>query len=519
MRRKSPRAAPCLAAALVLSLAAAFQPLHASENAARLDELAREAQRLSWEQRFDEALAMYAEVLAADPQHELARRERAKVLSWAKRYEESAAAFRALLAERPDDLEARVGLGKVLSWSGEYAAARREYERVLERAPDHPEALLGIAQTLAWSGDLERARHAYRRAAGAATDPTAARTGLAYLDLWQGAAAEARRTAEALAERHPDSPEVQQLLRATRDATAPWMAASWDRLDDSDDNLFTTARIEAGTTLRSGPTVQLSYTDYDVETLDRNGSLRSLQGTVGYSPARGHSLQAMLGVDRLESQGFDSANVTDWGLRWNFALPETWRGTLDARREPFRYSVPLIDNRIVIESLTFAANGPLGPRWRLSGTLSSWRLSDDNQRLSADLGLRQRLARGAHTLEAGLNLRLQDWDKDLDNGYFDPSDFRAWGVVARAFGPVAGPAGLDYDVSAEFGLQSFDSQGLSTSNDRYYLLTARLGWQATPYLRVEGFADGGSYASQGGAEWSYFRIGIQLRRRFGSGTP
>ena len=519
MRRKSRLAAPCLAAAMLLSLAAAWQPLHASEDTARLDELAREAQRLSWDQRFDEALAMYAEVLAADPQHELARRERAKVLSWAKRYEESAAAFRALLAERPDDVEARIGLGKVLSWSGDYAAARREYERALEIAPGHPDALLGVAQTLAWSGDLEGARHAYRRAASAATDPTAAQTGIAYLDLWQGAAADARRAAESLAASHPDSSEVQQLLRATRDATAPWLAASWDRLDDSDDNVFTTTRLEAGTTLRSGPTVQLSYTDYDVETLGRNGSLRSLQGTVGYSPARGHSLQAMLGVDRLESQGFDNTNVTDWGLRWNFALPEAWRGTLDARREPFRYSVPLIDNRIVIESLAFSANGPLGPRWRLSGTLSSWQLSDDNQRLSADFALRQRLVRGDHTLEAGLNLRLQDWDKDLDNGYFDPSGFRAWGLVARSFGPVPGTAPLDYDVSAEFGLQSFDSEGLTTSNDRYYLLTARLGWQATPHLRVETFADGGSYASQGGAEWSYFRIGIQLRRRFGVGAP
>ena len=519
MRHNSRLAVSCLVAALVLGLAAAFQPLHADERAAQLDELAREAQRLSWEQRFDESLAMYAEVLAADPDHDLARREQAKVLSWARRYDESAAAFRALLAEQPDDVEARIGLARVLSWSGDYAAARREYQHVLELSPGHPDALLGIAQTLAWSGDLETAREAYRRAASAAPDPTAAQTGLAYLDLWQGAGAAARRAAEALAQAHPESPEVQELLRATRDATAPWIGASWDRLDDSDDNLLTTTRLEAGTTLRSGPTLQLSYTNYDVETLDRNGSLRSLQGTLGYSPARGHALQAMLGVDRLESQGFDNTHVNDWGLRWNFALPEAWRGTLDARREPFRYSVPLIDNRIVIESLTFAANGPLGPDWRLSTTLSSWRLSDDNERLSADVGLRRRHSHGDQTLEAGLNLRLQDWDKDLENGYFDPSGFRAWGLVGRAFGPVKGTPGLDYDVSAELGLQSFDSQGQSTSNDRYYLLTARLGWQATPYLRVEAFADGGSYASQGGAEWRYTRVGIQLRRRFGTGAP
>ena len=33
------------------------------------------------------------------------------------------------------------------------------------------------------------------------------------------------------------------------------------------------------------------------------------------------------------------------------------------------------------------------------------------------LGLRRRDTRGEHTLESGVNLRLQDWDEDLDNGY------------------------------------------------------------------------------------------------------
>ena len=61
-------------------------------------------------------------------------------------------------------------------------------------------------------------------------------------------------------------------------------------------------------------------------------------------------IEAMLGVDRASSQGFDDYSVGDWSLRWNFALPAAWRATLDARREPFRYSVPLIDNRIEVEA-------------------------------------------------------------------------------------------------------------------------------------------------------------------------
>ena len=505
---------PCLALVLGGPLAVGDA---LGAQAASLDERVRAAQRLSWDERFDAALEIYEEVLRADPGHVLARRERAKVLSWAGRYEASAQAFRALLADRPDDLAARLGLARVLSWSGRYEEARAVYQDVLEAHPGQADALLGIAQTWAWSRDFEQARTAYGAAARAADDPVLAETGLAYLDLWEGASAEARRRAETLAERYPGQPEVLELLSATRAATAPWVSGSWEQLDDSDRNLFTTRILQAGTTLQAGPGLRLRYADYDVRTFGRRGDIRSLQGFVDWMPRRGHTLEAMIGLDRMESPGFDDHDTLDWGLRWSFPLPAAWNGTLHAWREPFRYSVPLIDNRIVIESLNFAANGSLPARWWLSADLSAWDLSDGNRRIAADFSLRRNASRGEHQLQGGLNLRVQDWDRDLDNGYFDPSNFLAWGLMARAFGPVAGVPRLDYDVSAELGLQSFDSAGLRTSNDRYYLLAARLGWQLTERLRLEAWADGGSYASQGGAEWSYTRVGLRFRHRFGPG--
>ncbi len=492
-------------------------PAFGAEQSAELDALAERAQRLSWEQRFDEALALYAEVLARDPEHELALRERAKVLSWAGRYDEAIEAFRALLADDPEDLEARLGLARVLSWSGEIVAARDEYTTVLATHPDHPGALLGIAQTWAWSGDLRRARPAYEAAARAATDPRLANIGLAYLDLWEGATASARRRAEQLADRYPDDAETLDLLAATRRATAPWVSGSWDQLDDSDRNLLTTIRVEAGLLPARGPALRLAYADYDVRTFGRRGTIRSLQGTATWTPRARHQVEAMLGLDRMTSPGFDGHDVSDWGLRWSFTLQGAWNGSLQARREPFRYSVPLIDNRIVIDSFTAAASGPIGPRWRLAGEASAWRLSDDNRRLAADVSLRRSTQYGEHTLEPGLNLRWLDWQQDLDNGYFDPDNFLATGLGLRAHGPIPGRDQLDYNLSAELGLQSFDQSGVRTSNDPYYVLVGRLGWQATEGLRVEAWGEAGSYASQGAADWRYTRVGVKLLHRFGMG--
>lgn len=504
-----------LGPAWLAALLATATPVLAGET--DLDALAQSAQRLSWEQRFDEAIEIYERVLAKEPAHPLARIERAKVLSWARRYEESAEAFRELLADDPADVEARIGLGRVLSWAGHYEEARSEYEQVLAAHPEHPDALLGVAQTWAWSGDLARARPAYRAAAAAAEDPVYAELGLAYLDLWEGARASARRQAETLAARHPGDRDVAELLMAARRATAPWVSASWDQLDDSDRNLLTTTRLEAGTTLGWGPALRVAYADYDVRTAGTGGTIRSLQGSLEWVPRPRHSVEAMLGLDRLERSGLEDHDVTDWGLRWSLPLPSSWSGSVNARREPFRYSVPLIENRIVIDSYTLAAHGPVGEKWRLSGEVSRWDLSDDNRRHAAEAAVRRSSSRGEHTLQAGLNLRWLDWEQHLDTGYFDPSDFFAWGLVGRAFGPVRGATALDYDLSLELGLQSFDTAERRTSNDRYFLLVGRMGWQATDGLRVEAWADGGSYASQGAEDWRYTRVGLRFLHRFGMG--
>lgn len=477
--------------------------------------LAESAQQLSWQRHFDEAVARYERVLALHPDHRFARLERAKVLSWAERYGESVEAFRAVLAETPDDDEARIGLARVLSWSGQLTDARAEYNTVLSEHPGYPAALLGVAQTWAWSGDLDRARPAYEAAAGASADSKDAEIGLAYLDLWAGQSARARRSAETLAARHPDDPDTLELLAATRTATAPWFGARWDVLDDSDRNRLEAMKLETGVTPGRGPALRFTYTDYDVRTLAERGTIRSLEGVATWRAGPRQSIETMLGTDRLERPGLDAQGITSKGLRWSFPIADVWSGSAAARREPFRYSVPLIDNRIVIDSLSFAANGEIGNRWRLWGETSAWKLSDGNRREAVQLSARRAWQRASRTVEAGFNARQLAWDRDLDNGYFDPTRFHSFGLVARVFKPTSATPALDYDLSAEIGVQSFDTLVRSTSNDPYFRVVARLGWQVSPTFRLEGWAEKGSYAWQGDADWRYERVGLRLVHRFG----
>jgi hypothetical protein len=357
---------------------------------------------------------------------------------------------------------------------------------------------------------MEEARRLYDDAARAMPDPKDAEIGIAYLDLWEGDVASAWTTATRLAATHPGDREVADLERAIRRATLPWFAVGWDQMDDTDRNLLTTTRTEMYARLPNGVGLGRGYNDYDVRTAGERGSIDSLQARADWALRRGHRIEAMLGVDRLERPGQPGHFVSDWGLAWRFPLAGGWNGWLGARREPYRYSVPLIDNRIVIDSLAAGISGTAGEHWRLGAELTGWDLSDGNRRLAADAYARHRWQVERHTLEAGAVVRWLDWKDDLDSGYFDPSGFTSFGATARAYGPLSGRRPLDYDVSVETGLQSFDYAGQSTQGDPYYLAVARLGLQASDTVRVEIFAEAGSYASEGSEDWRYTRAGARI---------
>jgi len=477
--------------------------------------LNRSAQQLSWSRRFDEALERYDRALAIAPENYFARLERAKVLSWARRYPESVEAFEQLLESDPTDLDARLGLARVLSWSGELTESRAHYRKMLEDRPGEGAALLGVAQTYAWSGDLRQARRYYQQAALAMEESKDAEVGLAYIDLWEGASGRALASAEALDARHAGDGDVGDLLRAAREATAPWVASSWDRMTDSDDHRISTWRAEAGFWIPFGVASRLSYADYDIRSQQQRGKIRSFQARFDWVPLPEHRVSVMAGVDRWERPSQDADDTVDWGFNYAFPVRGTWSGWVAASREPYRYSVPLIDNRIVIESFGAGGSGTIPGDWRLSTQAGLWNTSDGNRRLSADVSARRQWRLGTHTVESGANLRWLDWREQMGNGYFDPSGFTAIGVPLRAFGPVSEAHSIRYDASVEVGVQSFSFAGSTTSLDPYYIAVGRLTQDVTTALRIEAFAEAGSYAAEGSDDWRYARAGARLVWRFG----
>lgn len=94
------------------------------------------------EERFEEALRILDQVLAADPLRPLAARERAQVLTELWRFEEARDQLLRLLDPLPDEwtredeADARFELGSLLDRQGDSKAALREFEKAAKLDPD-----------------------------------------------------------------------------------------------------------------------------------------------------------------------------------------------------------------------------------------------------------------------------------------------------------------------------------------------------------------------------------------------
>jgi tetratricopeptide (TPR) repeat protein len=119
---------------------------------------------LGEESQRDHVIRLYGEVLAEDPDNDIARMWIARVLSWDGQYDASLAHYERFLrrSEPPD--WAAPERAAVLSWAGRYEEAEAAYLAILERDPRHAEAARGLARVYQWSGRNRDAARAYERA-------------------------------------------------------------------------------------------------------------------------------------------------------------------------------------------------------------------------------------------------------------------------------------------------------------------------------------------------------------------
>lgn len=127
---------------------------------------------LGWAGRHDDALAVLDRGLALAPHDHDLRMARGRVLAWSGQLGRAETVFRDILAENPHDLDARNMLGRVQLWTRQFAASEETFDAILAVEATNTDALVGRGDVEKLQERPDAARPYYERALQ--TDPQSA---------------------------------------------------------------------------------------------------------------------------------------------------------------------------------------------------------------------------------------------------------------------------------------------------------------------------------------------------------
>jgi tetratricopeptide (TPR) repeat protein len=155
-------------ALLLVTLLAVPAPLRAAvRDEARLE---RADALLEDKGGWGEAIAIYRELLAADPAWVEPRHNLARVLAWRGDYAESLEHYDRLASATPPPADLAIERAEVLSWAGRTQEAAVAFEQLLAANPKDARAARGLARTHRWSGERSRADRWYTQSLALADD-------------------------------------------------------------------------------------------------------------------------------------------------------------------------------------------------------------------------------------------------------------------------------------------------------------------------------------------------------------
>jgi len=482
-----------------------------------LPALEARAQFAGWAGQYDEALRTYGQILEITPGNRSVELSRARVFSWASRFDAAEAVYDSLLRADPTDREARLGLAQVLGWASRLDSAEAVYRTILALEPADVEAQRGLASVAAWKGDLIEAERRWRAVLVRHPNDAAALVGLSQTLRWQGRDAAALSAARRAVQAAPTDRDARAELGWARLAVQPRSSSGVTYESDSDGNRIVTANAGGG--WRPIPRLEVRGDAYL-----RRARYEGVGIPEGEAYGAALSLWTQLepGWALSGSFGGSSSDAPNAETRpsWRAAVSSPGRyavsGTLQYQRQPLDATALLIEREVETEEVSLSAQVVPGAGFAVSvgGGWTQFRggiSGDTNERLAGSLAVTRRFAR---FFTVGLAGRTFGFERDLNDGYFDP-DFYG---VAEALGRF-GREWRHWSLNAEVapGVQQVGDDGEPTASLRgagglYYLFGPgrRVGLHA-------GYANAGLSRlspTEGGEGYRYYAVGVNANWTF-----
>ncbi len=400
----------------------------------------------AWDREFAPAVGLFDHLLTVSPENVEARVDRARVLSWAGRFDEAADGYVGVLNARPGERRARLGLAQVLAWSGQLDSARAVYDALLRDAPDDLEAQQGLARVTAWSGRLRAAEEQWHRTLELADDDSAALIGLSQTLRWQGRADAALAALDRVPLEERTRPEYVEERRWVEVALSAALSSALTFETDSDANDMLTVTLNGmhpvAPRLRVGVDAYFRAATGEWEQqVTETRQAWGLMATGRYVVEPGWGFVAGLGISN--SSGADAPLRPAIRLSASSPAREPIGGSVMVRHSAFDYTALLMENGVTFSEAAVTGRARPAYRWHLDAGFSYARFngSESNRRLAGHLA-------GTRTITpawaAGARLRSFGFQKNLNDGYFDPSFYFLGELIGR-WQPLRGP----WHVTAE----------------------------------------------------------------------
>lgn len=382
------------------------------------------ARAMAWNSNIDSALVLLRNARVRVPDDIDVRFSEALYLSWDKRFDQAIARFDSLITMHPDLDYVRVARARTRAWKGDLAGAETEFRQMLTlplRDKDAKrDAEIGLAQVTSWRGNLASASAQYE--ALQADDPTDTRVmlGLASVRSWQGRPLAAADLLSRVVVRDSSNLEARELLSLARMASRPRTDIEFDWSDDSDgDQNFWSVisqRLHATDRLRIGAQLgSLRATD-PARNATRHLAVITLTTAGTYA-----SFDVALGARLLDPGGAASSQRSVLTARAGVSLrpANAMNLSFSAARLPFDEIASLLGRALDLTALDATAElgGRRGPLLSLTGGTLAF--SDGNHRETATLRLAQRW-QGLPWF--GVYARMMRFAEKRP-GYFSPTQF------------------------------------------------------------------------------------------------
>ncbi len=449
-------------------LHSALEGLHDEALRARLQ--TQEAQMLAWGKDYDGAITVYRTVLRDHPSMAGARKGLASVLGWQGRYDNAIVQYRKVLKENPADIEAMLGMGRVLAWNGDYKASMAMYRNVLAKDSSNREARIGLGRTLWWSGD----RNGADKEIGEVLDV------------------------------YPDNSEARSLREKIRGERGPTLSLDFAVSDDSDDNHLEIYRAGGYYSPIAGLKLNLIFSQFEASRFSDRSRARSLGLRVSYRPLKKTTISSRIAFLSLDTPANPTSEMTG-GISATQLLPGDTRAGAGYSHYALFDTAQLIRNNIRLDEFFTYISGKV-IYVDLTTGIKYADYSDGNARKDFFVDISRNFDYDEIVFTAGYRLDYRDFDKDLNNGYFDPSSFFSHTFYGRARGAFFGGR-IEYDAFAGGGLQSFNSKTESTTK-----LSLEVKGHVTRHLTIRGGAKyaRSALASASGFEYREYKAGLDF---------